>query len=858
MGLFRDKMGAKSEERPETPRKLFDLLRGRTKIPFLWGHQERILDEYWAKGSKEKDLALELPTGSGKTLIGLLIGEFHRRTNDSRIVYVCPTRQLGHQTQDRAKQYGIPTAWFGKKNEYDQNELNAYQRAKTIAITTYSGIFNASPGLTEPQVIICDDAHAGESFVADHWSLKVDHEEHDELFEAMFAFFGDWINPSLRHAKGNASLSDVDLIPLPAYAAKLDKLGRILGRFCGPENAPKSVRYAWRVLKDHLASCNIYVSPTSFLIRPLIPPTDTHPTFANADHRLYMSATLGADGDLERMFGVRKIKAIEASDVPEGNTGRRLILLPHLMAKDAATYCYTRAVGDSRSLVIVSGTKQEASRLARSLRKSKVATLNADDVEESLEKFTNTTVPTALVLTNRYDGIDLPGESCRRMLLVNAPAVMNLQESFMRNRLNAYSVLRNRMRVRLTQAMGRCTRDKNDYALVLCLGKDLTGWIAVGTNSRGLHPELQAELDLGQDVSNGLDIAKVEQLLKDFFEHGDAWNDDAEEVLRERTKSLDRVLGEETSALAATAGHETMFVYQLWRADYAQAHHTAVKITDQLGDPKLKPYRAFWEYQAALAADMAYRTSNDESHKLQFQRHVELASNLASGVRWLASLSFIRPETAPPLGAPMGVDEVIDLLNDWTFRGKKFGELLEKTRKDVSATAASQFQAGLTALGRMLGFQTKSYKKEQGAPDTVWWTQDGQRYVFEAKSDEKPGFPISYETVRQARAHPTWLEAHDKSLPPARDTKVIVVSPRHALDDTGRALASGIAYLSLNDVKKLFDDAAACLDHARTRCIAVSEDLMRETISDEYARAHLNGDALLKRLVGKMLDALPS
>jgi len=858
MGLFQDRLRAKSEERPETPRKLFDLLRGKTKIPFLWGHQERILDEYWARGSTEKDLALELPTGSGKTLIGLLIGEFHRRTKNSRVVYVCPTRQLAHQTQERAALYGIPTAWFGKKDEYDQNDLNAYQRAKTIAITTYSGIFNISPGLTEPQVVICDDAHAGESFVADYWSLKIDHEEHDELFEALFAFFGAWINPSLRHLKGNASVQDVDLVPLPAYAPKLHELGQILDRTCGPKNAPKSVRYAWRVLKSNLAACNVYVSPTSFLFRPLIPPTDTHPTFANADHRLYMSATLGADGDLERMFGLRKIKRIEASDVPEGNTGRRLILFPHLMTRDAAQHCRARAVTESRSLVIVSGTRKEASHHSRKLKAAGVVTLNADDVEESLDAFTNAPVPTALVLTNRYDGIDLPGDSCRRMVLVNSPAVLNLQESFMRNRLNAYSVVRNRVRVRLTQAMGRCTRDKNDFALVLCEGKDLAGWIALGTNSKGLHPELQAELELGQDVSNGLNLEQAQKLLEDFFEHGDGWNDDAEVALRDLTKQLERVLGEETSALAATAEHEAMFVYQLWRADHAQAHHTAVKVTDQLSDPKLKPYRAFWEYQAALAADLAYRSSNEESRKLQFQRHVGLASNLANGVRWLASLAFIRPEAAPTLGAPMGVDEVIDLLNDWTFRGKKFGKHLEKTRKEVTATGADQFQAGLTTLGRMLGFKTKTYKKEQGAPDSVWWTEDGQRYVFEAKSDEKPEYPISYDTVRQANAHPTWLASHDKDLPPPRATTIVVVSPRTMLDDTGRALASGMAYLSLKDVRRLFDDAAACLDKTRTSCVGISEDLMRETIIDEYAKAKLNGDALLQRIVGQQLDSLPS
>jgi hypothetical protein len=38
-----------------------------------------------------------LPTGSGKTLVGLLIGEWLRRKNKERVVFLCPTRQLVNQ-----------------------------------------------------------------------------------------------------------------------------------------------------------------------------------------------------------------------------------------------------------------------------------------------------------------------------------------------------------------------------------------------------------------------------------------------------------------------------------------------------------------------------------------------------------------------------------------------------------------------------------------------------------------------------------------------------------------------------------------------------------------------------------------
>jgi len=39
-------------------------------------------------------LALELPTGSGKTLVGLLIGEYRRRKNKEKVVFLCPNQSI--------------------------------------------------------------------------------------------------------------------------------------------------------------------------------------------------------------------------------------------------------------------------------------------------------------------------------------------------------------------------------------------------------------------------------------------------------------------------------------------------------------------------------------------------------------------------------------------------------------------------------------------------------------------------------------------------------------------------------------------------------------------------------------------
>jgi Rad3-related DNA helicase len=91
---------------PDTPRALFRDLPRDADVKFLWAHQDRVLEEYETR-TGVTDLALELPTGTGKTLIGLLIADWRRRHKHERALYVCPTRQLAHQVGGQAARYGI-------------------------------------------------------------------------------------------------------------------------------------------------------------------------------------------------------------------------------------------------------------------------------------------------------------------------------------------------------------------------------------------------------------------------------------------------------------------------------------------------------------------------------------------------------------------------------------------------------------------------------------------------------------------------------------------------------------------------------------------------------------------------------
>ncbi|MGH2988461.1 MAG: helicase C-terminal domain-containing protein [Solirubrobacterales bacterium] len=76
------------------------------------------------------------------------------------------------------------------------------------------------------------------------------------------------------------------------------------------------------------------------------------------------------------------------------------------------------------------------------------------------------------MLANRYDGIDLPGEACRLLVLDGLPVAVNHLERFLYQRLAATGLLGERMRTRLTQGVGRATRGEGDWCAVLVSSRE--------------------------------------------------------------------------------------------------------------------------------------------------------------------------------------------------------------------------------------------------------------------------------------------------------------------------------------------------------------------------------------------------
>src|SRR5262249_16188817 len=138
--------------------------------------------------------------GSGKTLVGLLIAEWRRRKYGERVVYLCPTRQLVNQVAEQAKtKYGLDLhAFTGSRANYDASHVADWQSAESVAVTTYSSLFNTNPFFSDPSLIILDDAHSAENYISRYWSLHIvrSQSEHQAVFSALLGL----LLPVMPHA----------------------------------------------------------------------------------------------------------------------------------------------------------------------------------------------------------------------------------------------------------------------------------------------------------------------------------------------------------------------------------------------------------------------------------------------------------------------------------------------------------------------------------------------------------------------------------------------------------------------------------------------------------------------------------
>jgi hypothetical protein len=652
----------------------------------------------------------------------------------------------------------------------------------------------------------------------------------------------------LRAAQPDPTInSDVRMVvPLrqPGMVAELDG---VLGSF----SAPHSYRYA--MVRAGLASCLVYVAYSGILVRPYVPPTHQNTLLSRARQRVYLSATLGEGGELERAFGragIRRLQQQDESTAPR--YGRRFFVFPEFLeGADTADLNRSIVAAAGKALVLAPRTST-AMADAEALAQSGWPVWGIDQVAESMEPFV-TLDHGVCGLAARYDGLDLPGDACRLVGLDGVPNQDNLQERFLQSRARAGAAIAARVRTRVIQGAGRCTRGPGDTAVVLVLGSELSRYLTRPEVMEALDSELQAEIRFGRENSqtgtaSGM-LTNVDAFLHQDTD--DSWRTQAEPALTDYRREMTQRAPNGTAALAACVENET----QAWAsatigawADASRYAHEVARIAGT-GGSDTKGYRAFWTYLEAIWADHAADEVGDPAGRTAAQRLVRLAEQimgLGSWVRQMAPLPAMQRSELTAVDAH-AVSAVAAVLDAGANQGK-IRTRIANIHVGLGERDPGKYEPALTELGKLTGADA-SKPPGTGRCDSTWCWGNELWLALEAKSNHEPTGVVPHKEIRQANDQLRLL-AGDRGVdvvPP--ESVTVVISPKPAIHNDGITGAEPhVHFAAPTTMTELAADVGSAWDELLTKSAHRTLPQLRQIVADTFSTHGVLASQIHERL----------
>lgn len=354
---------------------------------------------------------------------------------------------------------------------------------------------------------------------------------------------------------------------------------------------------------------------------------------------------------------------------------------------------------------------------------------NSYDVPAKIQEFKDTERG-ILALANRYDGIDLPGETCHSLLVDDLPYTGNLKTRFFseyfHNHRNTF--LRSIIASKLVQAFGRTIRANNDYSIIFILGSKLNSWIINKDNKKFFKPDLYEDIEIGLAVSEKITtFDELRGLTSAILNQSEDWKS----FFEKQKNSIGAVesLSQEDEAKNVQLAQKERKIHDLFMAgSYRECLELILEVEDEMAKYS-KPISGLY---LSMATICCLETGDQRAAVL---------SRRAYGI----SPIFGSPVSMGAQTITLQAQRIMDFKGEpsvfnWFLRGTAFDENLKN-------------------LGIALGFDAHRPETEgEGTLDVCWEDEEKKVVIgFENKLDKTTKILTKHE-IDQCSGHANWLQ----------------------------------------------------------------------------------------------------
>ncbi|WP_315288786.1 DEAD/DEAH box helicase family protein [Leptotrichia massiliensis] len=756
---FKKKMNKNSIQKKINPIDIYNDLDRKSDTSSLRPTQEKILTQWFTEN--KRDTIIKLHTGEGKTLIGLLMLQSILNENKGPCLYICPNKYLVSQVCAEAKKFGFSYCTFD-----DGDIPDDFENGKKIMITHAHKVFNGLSkfGINNKSMkigaIVLDDSHTCIDIIKEAVTITIDKEKNKELYKDIVSIFEEDLKD-----QGEGSFSDIisddndyETIMEVPYWSWMDKKTEILNLIQKQKKETIEIKSKWNLLKNNIINCTCYITSKKIEIVPYFIDKDMFSIFSKAKRRILMSATTQDDLFLIKGLGF-PIKAIKNPLINNTQkwSGEKIIIIPSLIHEEldrttiVSKFSNVQIEKFNFGVVVLVPNSKKAQEY--NIHNKAVIT-DSEKIFGQIDNFKKQNYNKILVINNRYDGIDLPDEMCRILIIDSLPYSDNLSDRYEVMCRPSSEIINKKIAQKIEQGLGRGVRGEKDYCAIIVIGPDLVKFMRSQNSKKYFSKQTQKQIDIGlsinrddeeKSIENPIEIVSnlLKQILKDRDEGWkEYYNSEMEKI--ENSDNQDLKLYEKFEL-------EQFIEEKLVNGEYGLACEKLQNYIEKLKNNNGNTLEIGWYYQK-LARLYYYQNKiiiSNDFQKEAFKRNKQL----------------LKPKSGIDYNKIFYIEEKrLSRIKEFfkKYKNKEERKLdIDLIISDLSfGVKADKFEEALDKVGKLLGFETQRPDKEiRKAPDNLWGVGKQTYLMFECKSEVKDTRKEIYKKeAGQMNSHCGWFE----------------------------------------------------------------------------------------------------
>lgn len=749
-----------SNKKPIEPREIFmSLPRKDAKYQYPRDVQTDVW-RIWSQERDRKNVIIKMNTGSGKTVVGLMILQSCLNDNKGPAIYVVPDKYLVNQVCTEAANLGVQVT--KDRNDYNYSNNKSILVMPIDALVNGQSVFGLKNDVNYPiGSILIDDVHTCMERINSKCSVKIqsNHELYRKILNIFEAPLENYSYGSYVNVHDFEDKRQSILVPFWIWKDKYDEVLRLLKQYNNDSN--DFIYFSLPLINECFHYCSCVITAHSIEIKPKGIPISKITNFERAERRIFMSATLPDDSVFVSTLGIAEEDMKIITPGKADDIGDRLILFPqHLNPTITDQQLKEKAFFLSKQynvVVIVPSFKR-----AEFWTENGATLVTNDSITDIVDRLKSEHLG-LVVFAGRYDGIDLPDNACRILIIDGLPSLNSEYDKYVSSINHADNLYVREQVQKIEQGMGRGVRSNNDYCCIVLMGNKLVDILVRRGGISYFSNATREQFNLSKKLWSLLIEETPNPTIDDIFELSDyclnrdsTWIQESKsrlsEISYENKPTINKV------AIALRKAFDNAYVGEWRKAVYELEEITNIE-TDNNSKGYLMQLKAeFLNFVNQVQAQEVLKSARKYNnrvlapiHGIEFEKLINKEIQAKAIIEHLKGISQDRNQCLTYINS---------VLDNFCY-----------------PQAYNDFEDALCKIGQILGF--KSTRHDPAGPDNLWAIGGDDYLVIECKS-EASADSISKDYCGQLLQSVIWfIDKYGEEFDPIP----LMAHPSHVVDE---------------------------------------------------------------------------